>query len=182
MQPELWIIAGVNGAGKTTFTTCRKFKMPIVNPDVLPGAPVEQGIAAVKQREALLKAQQSFAVETTATGNVFLKKVQDIKNQGFRINLVYIGLDSAKTSALRVRSRVKSGGHNIAKEDIKRRYPRSMANLPKLMEIADLSLVFDNSTSHAYSLVLHREKGHVAFIRKDLPHWALKAIAEKFFS
>ena len=50
MQPELWIIAGVNGAGKTTFTTCRKFKMPIVNPDVLPGAPVEQGIAAVKQR------------------------------------------------------------------------------------------------------------------------------------
>ena len=75
--------------------------MPIVNPDVLPGAPVEQGIAAVKQREALLKAQQSFAVETTATGNVFLKTVQDIKNQGFRINLVYIGLDSAKTSALR---------------------------------------------------------------------------------
>lgn len=156
--------------------------MPIVNPDVLPGAPVEQGIAAVKQREALLKAQQSFAVETTATGNVFLKTVQDIKNQGFRINLVYIGLDSAKTSALRVRSRVKSGGHNIAKEDIKRRYPRSMANLPKLMEIADLSLVFDNSTSHAYSLVLHREKGHVVFIRKDLPQWALKAIPEKFFS
>lgn len=56
--------------------------MPIVNPDVLPGAPVEQGIAAVKQREALLKAQQSFAVETTATGNVFLKKVQDIKIRG----------------------------------------------------------------------------------------------------
>ena len=144
--------------------------MPVVNPDVLPGAPVEQGIAAVKQREALVKAQQSFAVETTATGNVFLKTVQAIKNQGFRINLVYIGLDSAKTSALRVRSRVKSGGHNIAKEDIKRRYPRSMANLPKLMEIADLSLV------------LHSEKGHVEFIRKDLPQWALKATPEKFFS
>ena len=81
-----------------------------------------------------------------------------------------------------MRSRVKSGGHNIEKEDIKRRCPRSMANLPKLMEIADLSLVFDNSTSHAYSLVLHMDKGHVEFIGKDLPQWALKAIAEKFFS
>jgi predicted ABC-type ATPase len=94
---------------------------------------------------------------------------------GFKVNLVYVGLDDVKLSLRRVATRVAKGGHDIARDDILRRYGRSMASLRQILPLIDRVFVFDNSESRR-RLVFCREDGRTKFISKSLPAWAEKAI------
>jgi len=67
------------------------------------------------------------------------------KVNGFRIDLVYICLDTPERSVLRVNERVLQGGHDVSDEDVRRRYLRSLANLPDAVRISDRAVLYDNS-------------------------------------
>jgi len=67
------------------------------------------------------------------------------KEAGYKITLVYIGVNSPDVSLGRVNQRVAEGGHHVPPQDVARRYSRSMANLATALQSVDRAFVLDNS-------------------------------------
>ena len=186
-MPQFWMIAGPNGAGKSTLTSkYLEGRVEIVNPDVIalqldPSDPngsrvrVQAGRQAIRRQNECLIQGISFSVETTLSGNRELQLLQRAKEAGFKVNLVYVGIGSADTSAGRVAGRVLEGGHHIPAEDIERRFSRSMANLPRALDLADRAYVLDNS-GRRYRLLLSMEQGQVKRVTRNLPTWAQQTL------
>ena len=142
MTRTCWIIAGPNGAGKTTFALeylptvvgCSHF----VNADLIaaglaPLAPERELLAAsrifLRELKTRIVAGESFAFETTLAGRTYLRMVDRLRRDGWRVDLIYLALPSAEMSKLRVAERVAHGGHAIPEADIERRFPRSLRHL-----------------------------------------------------
>ncbi|MCD6580419.1 MAG: zeta toxin family protein [Desulfuromusa sp.] len=141
-MPTCWIIAGPNGAGKTTFAMeylpkvagCTYF----INADLIaaglsPLAPERELVAAsrifLQEIEERIEQRENFAFETTLAGRTYLRLIERLHSDGWRVQLVYLALPSVEMSKLRVVERVAHGGHNIPLRDIERRFPRSLNNL-----------------------------------------------------
>jgi predicted ABC-type ATPase len=141
-MPTCWIIAGPNGAGKTTFALeylpkvadCTHF----INADLIaaglsPLAPERELVAAsrifLQEIEERIEQREDFAFETTLAGRTYLRLIERLHSDGWRVELVYLALPSVEMSRLRVAERVAHGGHNIPLHDIERRFPRSLNNL-----------------------------------------------------
>lgn len=186
MKPELWVFGGPNGAGKSTLVDhYLGDRLPVVNPDNIARdlprkddgslAQGEAGRIATQQRADHLKDGRSFAIESTLSGKSELRLMRDAKEAGYSVNLVYVGIPNPQLSAARVQERVRQGGHDVPIADSDRRYPRSMANLPDAMRIADRSIVVDNSGDR-HRTVLIRENDRTRHLGGDLPRWAETAI------
>ena len=78
--------------------------------------------------------------------------MEDARSRGFEVVLVYIGTDSVEINLARIAKRVLGGGHNVPEVDVRRRYGRSLQNLPLAAQRADHVLLFDNSTEQGYQL------------------------------
>jgi predicted ABC-type ATPase len=181
-KPILTIIAGANGAGKSTFTraTSEALQVRVVDPDiealrVRPDNPEAAAIAggklAIKRARAYLDSGESFAVETTLSGNTYLRMMAEAKRKGWLVFLIYIGVDNVQTCIERVALRVAAGGHNVPEADIRRRYARSLANLVLAIQQADSTLLFDNSTEAGHRQLLTLENGIVTQQARELPEW-----------
>lgn len=186
-RPQLWVFAGPNGAGKSTLAErFMKDRLPIVNPDViardLPRKPdgrlaeAEAGRQAIEQRSAYIAAGQSFAFETTLSGASELRAMQAALNAGYKVNLVFVGLDATVLSQGRVGERVAKGGHDVPADAIERRYRRAMEALPKAAVLAERVILFDNSGS-SHKLVLVYEDGQARH-HASLPGWAARALGD----
>lgn len=189
-KPQIWIFAGPNGAGKSTLANqYLKGRLPLINPDIiahelnpdaghdLSSVALQAGRIALKSQQDFLKRKVSFALETTLTGQRELRLMQNAKEQGYKVNLVYVGIKSEKLSAFRVSTRVKRGGHSIPMSDIERRYPRSIGNLESALSIADRAYILDNSGSRR-RLLLSIMGGTIKFqsIQK-VPQWLVDAFS-----
>lgn len=134
--------AGPNGAGKTTFALeylpqvagCTRF----INADLIaaglsPLAPERELLAAsrlfLREIEERIEAGEDFAFETTLAGRTYLRLIERLQRDGWRVELIYLALPSVEMSKLRVAERVAHGGHNIPLADIERRFPRSLRHL-----------------------------------------------------
>lgn len=156
---NLFIIAGCNGAGKTTasFTIlpeiidCKEF----VNADEIakglsPFQPekvsFEAGRIMLKRISELLEENESFAFETTLSTKSYKNKVLYAKKKGYTVTLLFFWLNNVELAKERVKTRVKEGGHNIPSKVIERRYTKGIKNLFDIyMDIVDGVLIFDNS-------------------------------------
>lgn len=157
-EKNIYIIAGCNGAGKTTasFTIlpeildCKEF----VNADEIakglsPFQPekvaFEAGRIMLERVEALLKSNENFAFETTLATKSYKHKLISARSNGFKIKLLFFWLPTIEMAIDRVAIRVSEGGHNIAKDVIKRRYKRGLENLFKIyLPLCDSWMIFDN--------------------------------------
>jgi predicted ABC-type ATPase len=158
-QPKLYIIAGCNGAGKTTasFTIlpeilgCKEF----VNADEIakglsPFQPEKVSFEAARimlhRINALLSEKKNFAFETTLSTKSYKPKITEAKKLGYEVTLLFFWLQSIELAKERVKNRVSEGGHNIEPEIIERRYIRGIKNLFQIyLPMVDGALVFDNS-------------------------------------
>jgi predicted ABC-type ATPase len=158
--PNLYIIAGCNGAGKTTasFTilpemlNCKEF----VNADSIaaglsPFNPesvaIEAGRIMLMRINELLRAGVDFAFETTLATRSYLSLIKNARAAGYKVTLLFIWLDSPETAIQRVARRVAKGGHNIAEDVVERRYYRGISNLITLfIPVADTWMIV-NSTN-----------------------------------
>jgi predicted ABC-type ATPase len=95
------------------------------------------------------------------------------------VNLIFIALDTADLSIGRIMQRVLDGGHNVPTNDVKRRYSRSLANLPEALRLADRAFLVDNTRARPRVLV-SIEAGKLKRAVRDLPRWAALVIAERF--
>jgi predicted ABC-type ATPase len=142
VTPTCWIIAGPNGAGKTTFALeylptvagCSRFiNADLIAAGLAPLAPERELLAAsrifLREIEVRVRAREDFAIETTLAGRTYLKLVERLHGDDWRVELIYLALPSAEMSKLRVAERVAHGGHAIPPADIERRFPRSLRHL-----------------------------------------------------
>ena len=159
MKKDLYIIAGCNGAGKTTasFTilpeilNCKEF----VNADEIakglsPFQPekvsIEAGRIMLERINDLLNSQENFAFETTLATKSYRSKIFLAREKGYNVTLLFFWLRNADLAIERVRTRVIEGGHHIETEVIRRRYKNGIKNLFEIyLPIADEIMIFDNS-------------------------------------
>jgi len=158
-EKDLYIVAGCNGAGKTTASytilpeiiSCKEF----VNADEIakglsPFQPetvaFEAGRIMLHRVNELLKSDENFAFETTLSTRSYKNKVIEAQEKGFTVTLLFFWLQSVELAKERVKMRVKEGGHNIEEDVIERRYFKGIQNLFNIyLPIVDGALVFDNS-------------------------------------
>ncbi len=162
-MPNLYIIAGCNGAGKTTasFTVlpemleCEEFinadeiarGLSPLNPDK---AAIEASRLMLNKIDKLIKKQSDFAFETTLATKSYVNTIKKSKSNGYQITLIFFYLDSYELAIERVKNRVKEGGHNIPEQTIIRRYNAGLRNLFNLyIPVCDYWMIFDNSNIHS---------------------------------
>lgn len=161
MSKTLYIIAGCNGAGKTTAAKtllpalwqCREF----VNADEIarglsPFNPESMALQAgrlmLQRVRALLEGEESFSIETTLATRSYVPLIQLAHEKGFTVNLLFLWLTTPEMARLRVNQRVSEGGHNIPDEVIRRRYTLGITNLFHLfIPLADEWAIYDNSVT-----------------------------------
>jgi predicted ABC-type ATPase len=160
-QPRCIIIAGPNGAGKTTFA--RKFLSDdlgikhFVNADLIAAglSPLHPELAAMaagrlllQEVERLMNRRVSFALESTLSGRSYLKWIERMKGLGYRVEIVFLKLESAELAVKRVAHRVRHGGHHVPATDVRRRFHRGWLNFVEhYRPLADGWAVFENSGS-----------------------------------
>jgi len=135
-KKTLYIVAGANGSGKTTFAVnfAKIQNLDFINADEIakeydPNDIQKYKITAGKvffQRvNQKLSEKNSFILETTLSGKYLQKVIKKAQKVGFHISLIYLYLDNNLENILRVKNRVLAGGHNVPEVDIVRRYKRS---------------------------------------------------------
>ncbi|GAB2800398.1 zeta toxin family protein [Rhabdobacter roseus] len=158
-MPNLYIISGCNGAGKTTASytilpeilNCKEF----VNADEIakglsPFQPekvsLEAGRIMLQRIDFLLNIKANFAFETTLSTRSYVNTIKRAKENGYEVTLLYFWLNSQELAIERVKERVKEGGHNIPEQVIRRRYHKGIKNLLDLfIPIVDNWMIIDNS-------------------------------------
>lgn len=157
-MPNLYIIAGCNGAGKTTASytilpeilECKEF----VNADNIAaglspfnpgGVALGAGRIMLSRIHELIEEKADFAFETTLATRSYVSLIREARAKGYKIVLLYFWLDSPDQAIKRVAKRVAKGGHHIPDDVVTRRYFRGLHNLIHLYTpICDRWVVLDN--------------------------------------
>ena len=187
--PELIIIAGPNGSGKTSIT--QKFLhhewaegTMYINPDQI----AKDMFGDWNDKEAVLKAanyssdlrekclaeKRSFVFETVFSAQDKIDFVIRAKQAGFFIRIFFISTSNPAINASRIAKRVMEGGHDVPITKIISRYNKSIQNCKTVSSIVDRLYVYDNSIDDADALPLFRlSDGAVAKqYAEDIPKWA----------
>jgi predicted ABC-type ATPase len=179
---QLIVVAGPNGAGKSTYSrTSFESGFLLLDPDrygIRPDHhdPIAAGRLAVMRVRSALANGESLVLETTLSGRFPRKVIADAVRAGYRVSLLYIGLDDPDECIRRVQARVSQGGHDVPNDDVRRRYYRSLGALPKAIADVDLVALHDNGREHPYRLIA-RSDFTTATIADDVPQWARDAVA-----
>jgi predicted ABC-type ATPase len=179
-RPIVVALAGPNGAGKTTFYHAHLAPagLRFVNADVLA---LELGMTAAEAMatatalcRALVRRRESFVFETVFSDPVGdkLTFLTDTASNGYTVVLCYIGIASAEQSDQRVAMRVTQGGHDVPREKLQSRFPRTVANLHAAIRVLPQVLVFDNSDlDRPYRLVAKFDHGECMTRAEPPPVW-----------
>lgn len=159
LMPNLYVIGGANGSGKTTVSLSllpnflQVFEY--VNADAIAAGlsplnpqsmAIQAGRLMLERLQTLTSSGADFAFETTLAARTFVPFLQECARIGYTINLIYFWLQSPDLAVARVARRVKSGGHSIPEDTIRRRYERGRKNLISLyLPLCDSWIVYDNS-------------------------------------
>lgn len=177
---EIFILGGPNGAGKTTaaavlFPAFLQFAN-FLNADeiareIAPADPDSVAFAAgrrmIERMREFLRHKQSFAFETTFSGKSYVRLLEECRFQGWRISLLYLWLPSPDDAIARVARRVRSGGHSVPDDVIRRRYYLGLANLRTLyLPLADEAEIYDNADSGRVLIAEKRNSGEL-LVRDD---------------
>ena len=158
-MPNLYIISGCNGSGKTTasYTVlpemlgCTQF----VNSDEFaksfsPFNPADASISAGRfmllKIRYLLGRKEDFSIETTLATRSLMRTIEEAKENGYQVTLLYFWINSPDLAVKRVRDRVAAGGHSIPEHVIRRRYDMGLRYFfNDYMPVSDRWILVDNS-------------------------------------
>ncbi|MFH1798698.1 MAG: zeta toxin family protein [Candidatus Omnitrophota bacterium] len=185
---NVYIIAGPNGSGKTTFAStflpeyakCDRF----INADLIASglSPFSPQQAAIKSGKLVLGQIKEysengvdFGFETTMSGVTYLKYFKMLKEKSCKIHIFFLWIPSSQLAIARVKDRVVQGGHNVPIVDIKRRFERSTETFFKQYRLlADQWMLFNNEQSKP-KLIARKQNAHIDVI----DHGLFKAITKK---
>lgn len=166
-QPQVVVIAGPNGAGKSTIAAPllagELGVSEFVNADV-----IARGLSGFRPDEVAIRAgrimlrriheleeqRASFAFETTLASRSIAPLLRRLKPAGYVFRLCFLWLQNPDLAIDRVSERVRSGGHSVPDETVRRRYFAGIANFFELyLPLADKWSIFDNSEDGGPRLV-----------------------------
>lgn len=187
---QLWLLAGGNGVGKTTFYEqfLKPLNLPFINADILAKQLDNEDTEAVsykaaklaeKLRISLLHSGTSYCFETVFSHPSKIDFLAMTKALGYEIILVYIHLQNDELNQARVAQRVGEGGHNVPTDKIISRIPRTMANVKRALPLVDVVKLYDNSShSKPFSSVALLDKGRLEKQQNVLPDWAVELLGD----
>ncbi|HRP04936.1 MAG TPA: zeta toxin family protein [Opitutaceae bacterium] len=184
----LLVLVGPNGAGKSTFYKrhLAAIPLPFINADVLAQVLMHVGSLAAelaeKKRRELMAKRESFITETVFSDPVGAKvqALRDAQAAGYTVVLIFLCVDSAELTALRVESRVRDGGHNVPAGKIAARYERMRRNVKMALTFVDFAILVDNSSFDTpLRPVAATDKGKVIYRNPPLPWWAEEVLPMK---
>lgn len=158
-RPRVCVLAGPNGAGKTTSAA------PLVrdhwgietfvNADVIAqglagfateAVNVTAGRLMLDRLDALARAREDFAFETTLASRSLLPRLVQMRADGYEVRVVFVSLPAVELSLQRVLQRVLAGGHDVPDATVRRRFARGLANFHGIYRsVADRSWLLDGS-------------------------------------
>lgn len=152
-KPVVLAFAGPNGSGKSTVSKIFPKVGVYVNADDLKKEYNISDMEAAKQAENirgdLLIKKLPFSFETVLSTDRNLILLKKAKTDGYEVQCVYVLTCNPGINIARVRSRVKSGGHDVPDDKIIIRYYRALELLPKVISACDKIVVYDNSDKPA---------------------------------
>ncbi len=169
---KIYIIAGCNGAGKTTASNtvlpdvlnCKEFINADniakgLSPFNVEGLAIEASRIMLTRMKELINEKIDFAFETTLASRSYISLLKKAKENNYEIHLVFFWLNSVDLAKERVLQRVQNGGHNIPTNVIERRYLSGIKNLNNLyINFVDSWQIYDNS-ENKHELVAEGEIG-----------------------
>ncbi len=201
-QPRIYVLAGVNGAGKSTIAGAafHQSGADYYNPDEVARqwmaadptlSETDANSAAWHQGVRLLRRaideHLNFAFETTLGASTIPRLLMRAAMEGIEIYVWYIGLSSPELHIERVQARVRRGGHDIPAGHIHRRYELSRLNLIELLPQLTALRVYDNSAdadpaagrTPKPKLVLHMARRRILNLLdlQHTPDWAKPIVA-----
>ena len=181
---QLWVLAGGNGAGKTTFYNLylARYGIKFVNADLIAkdidrenpeGFSYHAATVAAKIREDLISQGVSFCFETVFSHESKIDFIAQAKANGYKIILVYIHLFDSSLNEARVKQRVAEGGHDVPTEKIHARIPRTMKHIKIALSIVDEARILDNSSKDdPFRQIIVMKAGNYVAKIDPLPQWA----------
>ena len=189
---NVYIIAGPNGSGKTTFAKtflpeyakCDRF----INADLIAAglspfspqqAAIKSGKLVLEQIKEYSKNGVDFGFETTMSGVTYLKYFKMLKEKDYKINVFFLWIPSSRLAIARVKDRVAQGGHNVPVKDIKRRFERSTEKFFKQYRLlADRWILFNNAERKP-KIIAKKQNEHIDIVDDDLFEDIIKKLGVK---
>ena len=180
--PVLHIFGGPNGAGKSTlfarFQEIAQQPVEQVNGDVLQQqhpqlSGFEVGEITATRIKELLAARASFSIENNLATADNYKLIHGAKAAGYRVELVYVSLDSVQECRFRVQQRVKEGGHDVPPAIIEQRYHQSLSLLKQHYHSFDHIRLVDNTDRNmGFQTAALIGQGKVLEVQAEPVSWA----------
>lgn len=159
---SLWIVAGPNGVGKTTFAEEQIQEISganaFVNLDAIARgiSPFDPNLDQLRagriaidlMRDAIAKGT-SFIIETTLAGKGHKSLIRNARTNGYEVNLLYFYVSDPEEALRRIAQRVASGGHDVPRKDAVRRYSRSLEQFGDYAALCDTWKIFDTDEPSA---------------------------------
>jgi len=178
---NVYIIAGPNGSGKTTFAKtflpeyakCNRFiNADLISAGLSPFSPqqaaIKSGKLVLEQIKENSKNGVDFGFETTMSGVTYLKYFKMFKEKGYKINIFFLWIPGSQLAVARVKDRVAQGGHNVPVKDIKRRFERSTEKFFKQYRLlADRWILFNNAEPKP-KIIAKKQNAHIDIVDDDL--------------
>jgi len=180
---EYAVIAGINGAGKSSVFNLGELKIDKnsvrINSDELIQKKYNHNwqdeIIQIKAGREILRLVQdciskkiSFNQETTLAGKNIFRTITKVRELGYCVSLHYIGLENAGLAVERVRERVKKGGHGIDEKIIRERYVKSFRNLCEILPLCDNINIYDNSQRNFDTVLIVKDR-KIKYLNDNIP-------------
>lgn len=181
---QLWVLAGGNGAGKSTFyrTRLEPLGLPFINADILakqlyPEQAEQHSYEAAKiaavMRTQLLQQGRTFCFETVFSHPSKIDFIAQAKALGYEIILVFIHLGRTSLNQARVAQRVSEGGHYVPEDKVSSRIPRVLQNIQQVLPLCDHSYLLDNSRlDDPFQVIAEIHNGQLILKSEPLAEWA----------
>ncbi len=181
---QLWLLAGGNGAGKSTFyrISLQPKGIPFVNADLIakelfPDNPeassYEAAIIAEQMRSRLLAEGKSFCFETVFSHPSKIDFVAQAKANGYEVILIFIHLELVPLNQARISQRVSEGGHSVPEDKVASRIPRTLHNVRQTLPLCDRAYLLDNSSAkNPFRQIACIHEGKVEMAIESMPNWA----------
>ncbi len=180
---QLWVLAGGNGAGKSTFyrTRLEALGMPFINADIFakqlyPEDPEKYSYDAAKiaseMRIKLISEGRNFCMETVFSHPSKIDFVAHAKAMGYQIILVFIHLDIDVLNKARISQRVSEGGHSVPDNKVINRIPRLLKYIKQALPLCDQVYILNNSRAdNPFQRISTLNEGKLEIHQMQLPGW-----------